>query len=108
MPCGRAVPSPSYVFDNAPISEMLSTLPGKVRLRHFRRFAVEGLFRFGFSRPDKVDGVILVVEAERTKSRGGSQDPQRAPESAGVNTSRRRFEQKRGNYIPEYLDRFSI
>jgi len=53
---------------------------------------------------DKVDGVILVVEAERTKAEV-VRKIRKELESAGVNILGVVLNKKR-NYIPEYLERF--
>ena len=103
MPCGRAVPSPSYVFDNAPISEMLATLREKFDFVIFDGSPLRDYSDSAFL-ADKVDGVILVVEAERTKTEVVSKI-RKELESAGVNILGVVLNKKR-NYIPEYLERF--
>ena len=103
MPCGRAVPSPSYVFDNAPISEMLSTLREKFDFVIFDGSPLRDYSDSAFL-ADKVDGVILVVEVERTKAEV-VRKIRKELESAGVNILGVVLNKKR-SYIPEYLERF--
>ncbi len=92
MPCGKAVPSPSYVFDNAPISEMLSTLREKFDFVIFDGSPLERLFRFVLFSRIKWTGSSWSWKPNERKPRW-SKDPQRA-RIGGRQYSRRRFEQK--------------
>src|SRR5258707_13251942 len=67
MPCGSAVPSPSYVFDQAPIGEMLSALREQFDFVIFDGSPLRDYSDSCFL-AEKMDGGILVVEAERTKA----------------------------------------
>ena len=103
MPCGRAVTSPSYVFDSEPISAMLSKLREQFDFVIFDgsplRDYSESCFLAG-----KMDGVILVVEAERTKIEV-ARKIRKDLESTGVSILGVVLNKKR-KYIPEYLERF--
>ena len=103
MPCGREVPSPSYVFDSAPITEMLGSLREKFDFVIFDGSPLRDYSESCFL-AEKVDGVILVVEAERTKSEV-VQKIRKELESTGVNILGVVLNKKR-NYIPEYFERF--
>ncbi len=103
MPCGEVVTSPSYMFDSQPINTMLSALREKFDFIIFDgsplRDYSESCFLAG-----KMDGVILVVEAERTKIEV-ARKIRKDLESTGVNILGVVLNKKK-NYIPEYLERF--
>ncbi len=103
MPCGRAVTSPSYVFDNAPIGEMLSALREQFDFIIFDGSPLRDYSESSFL-AEKMDGVILVVEAERTKTEV-VRKIRKDLESTGVNILGVVLNKKR-NYIPDYLERF--
>lgn len=103
MPCGREVQSPSYVFDSAPLAEMLGSLREKFDFVIFDGSPLRDYSESCFL-AEKVDGVILVVEAERTKAEV-VQKIRKELESTGVNILGVVLNKKR-NYIPEYLERF--
>jgi capsular exopolysaccharide synthesis family protein len=103
MPCGKAISSPSYVFENEPISEMLSTLRQQFDFVIFDGSPLRDYTESCFL-AEKMDGVILVVEAERTKPEV-VRKIRKDLESTGVNILGVVLNKKR-NYIPEYLERF--
>jgi protein-tyrosine kinase len=103
MPCGRAVTSPSYVFDNAPIGEMLSSLREQFDFIIFDGSPLRDYSESSFL-AEKMDGVILVVEAERTKTEV-VRKIRKDLESTGVNILGVVLNKKR-NYIPSYLEGF--
>jgi len=103
MPCGKAIASPSYMFDSEPIGAMLSALREKFDFVIFDGSPLRDYSESSFL-AGKMDGVILVVEAERTKidiARKILKDL----ESTGVNILGVVLNKKR-NYIPQYLERF--
>ena len=103
MPCGKAVSSPSYMFDSEPINTMVSALREKFDFVIFDgsplRDYSESCFLAG-----QMDGVILVVEAERTKAEV-VRKIRKDLEATGVNILGVVLNKKK-NYIPEYLERF--
>lgn len=103
MPCGKAITSPSYIFDNAPISDMLSELRQRFDLVIFDGSPLRDYSESSFL-AEKMDGVILVVEAERTRAEV-LRKIRKDLESTGVNILGVVLNKKR-NYIPEYLQRF--
>jgi capsular exopolysaccharide synthesis family protein len=68
LPVGRSHSSPSYLFDGNPITTLLSNLRER-----FDFIIIDGAPLDGYSESfflaSKVDGVVLVVEAERTQKR---------------------------------------
>ena len=68
MPCGKAVSSPSYMFDRPvnPLSAMLAALREQFDFIIFDGSPLRDYSESSFL-AGKMDGVILVVEAERTK-----------------------------------------
>jgi protein-tyrosine kinase len=103
MPCGREVSSPSYVFDREPISAMLSILRERFDFVIFDGSPLRDYSDSSFL-AEKMDGVILVVEAERTKS-DVLRKIRKDLESTGVNILGVVLNKKR-NYIPPYIERF--
>ncbi len=103
MPCGRSVTSPSYMFDSEPITSMLSTLREKFDFIIFDGSPLRDYSESSFL-AGKMDGVILVVEAERTKI-DVARKIRKDLESTGVTILGVVLNKKR-NYIPEYLERF--
>jgi Mrp family chromosome partitioning ATPase len=91
------------MFDSQPINAMLSALREKFDFIIFDgsplRDYSESCFLAG-----KMDGVILVVEAERTKIEV-ARKIRKDLESTGVNILGVVLNKKK-NYIPEYLERF--
>jgi capsular exopolysaccharide synthesis family protein len=103
LPCGRPVSSPSYIFDGESMSELLN------RVREQFDFVVldaSPLHAYSESSflASKVDGVILVVESERTKSEV-VQRIKRELELAGVNILGVVLNKKK-NYLPRFVQRF--
>ena len=103
MPCGRAVSSPSYVFDCERIAEMLSVLRERYDFVIFDGSPLRDYSDSSFL-AEKMDGIILVVEAERTKSEV-LRSIRKDLESTGVNILGVVLNKKR-NYIPDYIERF--
>jgi protein-tyrosine kinase len=103
MPCGRAVTSPSYVFDSEPLGQMLSALREQFDFVIFDGSPLRDYSESSFL-AEKMDGVILVVEAERTKTEV-VQKIRKELESAGVSILGVVLNKKR-NYIPAYLESF--
>ena len=103
MPCGRAVKSPSYMFDSEPISAMLSAVREKFDFIIFDGSPLRDYSESSFL-ASKMDGVILVVEAERTKIEV-ARKIRKDLESTGVTILGVVLNKKR-SYIPEYLERF--
>ena len=103
MPCGKAVTSPSYMFDSEPIAAMLSALREKFDFIIFDGSPLRDYSESSFL-AGKMDGVILVVEAERTKIEV-ARKIRKDLESTGVNILGVVLNKKR-NYIPDYLERF--
>ena len=66
LPVGRPHSSPSYLFDGDPISNLLVTLKERFDFIIFDGAPLDG-YSESFFLAAKVDGVILVLESERTK-----------------------------------------
>ena len=92
MPCGKAVTSPSYMFDSEPIGAMLSALREKFDFIIFDGSPLRDYSESSFL-AGKMDGVILVVEAERTKIEV-ARKIRKDLESTGVTYTGSSFEQK--------------
>ena len=92
MPCGKAVTSPSYMFDSEPIVAMLSALREKFDFIIFDGSPLRDYSESSFL-AGKMDGVILVVEAERTKIEV-AQKIRKDLESTGVHDTGSSFEQE--------------
>ena len=103
MPCGSAVSSPSYMFDSEPIIGMLSALREKFDFIIFDGSPLRDYSESSFL-AGKMDGVILVVEAERTKIEVVKKI-RKDLESTGVKILGIVLNKKR-NYIPDFLERF--
>jgi protein-tyrosine kinase len=103
MPCGRAVSSPSYVFDNELIGAMLPALREQFDFVIFDGSPLRDYSDSCFL-AEKMDGVILVVEAERTKAEV-LRKIRKDLESTGVKILGIVLNKKR-QYIPEYIERF--
>jgi capsular exopolysaccharide synthesis family protein len=103
MPCGKAVTSPSYMFDSEPIVSMLAALREQFDFIIFDGSPLRDYSESSFL-AGKMDGVILVVEAERTKI-DVARKIRKDLESTGVQILGVVLNKKR-NYIPEYLERF--
>jgi capsular exopolysaccharide synthesis family protein len=103
MPCGRTVTSPSYIFDSEPLTLMLSALREKFDFIIFDGSPLRDYSESSFL-AGKMDGVILVVEAERTKIEV-VRKIRKDLESTGVPILGVVLNKKR-SYIPDYLERF--
>jgi len=91
------------MFDSAPIASMLSTLREKFDFIIFDGSPLRDYSESSFL-AGKMDGVILVVEAERTKI-DVARKIRKDLESTGVTILGVVLNKKR-TYIPEYLERF--
>ena len=103
MPCGRTATSPSYIFDSEPIVAMLTAVREKFDFVIFDGSPLRDYSESSFL-AGKMDGVILVVEAERTKI-DVARKIRKDLESTGVTILGVVLNKKR-SYIPEYLERF--
>ena len=68
LPVGKPHPSPSYLFDGDPITSLLTQLREKFDFIILDGAPLDG-YSESFFLASKVDGVILVVECERTQKR---------------------------------------
>ena len=103
MPCGSSVISPSYMFDSEPIVAMLSVVREKFDFVIFDGSPLRDYSESSFL-AGKMDGVILVVEAEHTKIEV-VRKIRKDLESTGVTILGVVLNKKR-NYIPDFLERF--
>jgi capsular exopolysaccharide synthesis family protein len=103
LPCGKPVSSPSYMFDGGSITDLLTTLRERFDFVIFDASPL-GDYSESLFLASKVDGVILVVEAERTKTEVARRIKKEL-ESAGVNILGVVLNKKK-KYIPAFLDRF--
>jgi capsular exopolysaccharide synthesis family protein len=103
LPCGRSVSSPSYMFDGDSITNLLSTLRERF---DFIIFDASPLAAYSESLflASKVDGVILVVEAEHTKTEVVER-VKKELEATGVNILGIVLNKKK-KYIPAFLEHF--
>lgn len=103
LPVGRSHPSPSYLFDGDPITGILNQLRDK-----FDYIILDGAPLDGYSESfflaSKVDGVILVVESERTQKRT-IQKIKKELEWGPINLLGVVLNKKK-SYIPRLLERF--
>jgi capsular exopolysaccharide synthesis family protein len=103
LPCGNAVPSPSYIFDGESMTDLLTTLKSRFDFVIFDASPLHAYSESSFL-ATKVDGVILVVEAERTKV-GVVRRIKQELESVGINILGVVFNKKK-KYIPAFIERF--
>jgi protein-tyrosine kinase len=103
LPSGKAVSSPSYIFDGNALSGLLDRLRERFDFIIFDGSPLDAYSESSFL-ASKVDGVILVVEAERTKIEVARRIKKEL-ESAGVNLLGVVLNKKR-RYFPEFLERF--
>ena len=103
LPCGKPVSSPSYIFDGDSVADLLNKLRDRF---DFVILDASPLHAYSESRflASKVDGVILVVEAERTKTEV-VRSIKKELEAAGV-TILGVVLNKKKKYIPKFLERF--
>ena len=103
LPCGKPVSSPSYIFDGESMNDLLATLR-----QHFEFIIFDASPLYNYSESNflapKVDGVILVVEAERTKSevlrRIAKELESDSIHVLGVVLN------KKKKYVPDFIERF--
>jgi protein-tyrosine kinase len=103
LPVGRPHSSPSYLFDGDPISGLLASLKERFDFIIFDGAPLES-YSESFFLASKVDGVILVVESERTKKQVIKKIKKELDwgpiKLLGVVLNKKR------NYIPAIFDRF--
>ena len=103
LPCGKPVSSPSYIFDGDSMNDLLATLRQHFDFIIFDASPLRNYSESSFLAP-KVDGVILVVEAERTKSevlRRIAKDL----ESDSIHILGVVLNKKK-KYVPDFIERF--
>ena len=103
LPCGRHVSSPSYIFDGESMNDLLTILRERFDFIIFDASPLDAYSESFFLAP-KVDGVVLVVEAERTKMEVVRRIKKEL-ESAGANFLGVVLNKKK-KYIPKFLERF--
>ena len=103
LPVGKSHTSPSYLFDGDPISKLLKDLRER-----FDFIIIDGAPLEGYSESlflaSKVDGVVLVVESEKTK-RQTIRKIKKELEWEPINLLGIVLNKKK-NYIPAALERF--
>ena len=103
LPCGKPVSSPSYIFDGDSMNDLLATLRQHFDFIIFDASPLRNYSESSFLAP-KVDGVILVVEAERTKSevlrRIAKELESDSIHVLGVVLN------KKKKYVPDFIERF--
>jgi capsular exopolysaccharide synthesis family protein len=103
LPVGKSHPSPSYLFDGDPITNLLNDLRER-----FDFIIIDGAPLNGYSESfflaSKVDGVILVVESESTKKQVVKKIKKEL-DWGPVNLMGIVVNKKK-NYIPKSLERF--
>lgn len=103
LPCGKPVSSPSYMFDGGSITDLLTTLRERFDFIIFDASPLNAYSESLFL-ASKVDGIILVVESERTRTEV-VRKVKKELESAGVNILGIVLNKKK-KYIPTFLERF--
>lgn len=103
LPCGKPVASPSYIFDGEAFADLLTTLRDRFDFVIFDSSPFDPYSESLFL-ASKVDGIILVVESERTKNEV-VQRVKKELESAGISILGIVLNKKK-KYIPEFLERF--
>jgi protein-tyrosine kinase len=103
LPVGRPHSSPSYLFDGDPISRLLATLKERFDFILFDGAPLDG-YSESFFLASKVDGVILVVESERTKKQAVKKIKKEL-EWGPINLLGVVLNKKR-KYVPALLERF--
>lgn len=102
LPSGKPVSSPSYLFDGEALTALLDTLRERFDFVIFDSSPLDAYSESFFLAP-KVDGVVIVVEAERTKTEVVHKIHKEL-ESAGVNILGVVLNKKK-KYIPAFLER---
>jgi capsular exopolysaccharide synthesis family protein len=105
LPSGKAVSSPSYIFDGNSLSSLLDRLRERFEYIIFDASPLDAYSESSFL-ASKVDGVILVVEAERTKTEVVRRI-KKGLEATGATIIGVVLNKKR-KYIPEFLERFFL
>lgn len=103
LPVGRPHSSPSYLFDGDPISNLLVLLKERFDFIIFDGAPLDG-YSESFFLASKVDGVILVLESERTKKQVVKKIKKEL-EWGPINLLGIVLNKKR-KYIPAVLERF--
>jgi capsular exopolysaccharide synthesis family protein len=103
LPVGRTHSSPSYLFDGDPISKLLNDLRERFDFIIIDGAPLEG-YSESFFLASKVDGVVLVVEAERTQKRT-IRKIKKEMEWGPINLLGVVLNKKK-NYIPKYFEPF--
>jgi capsular exopolysaccharide synthesis family protein len=103
LPVGKPHSSPSYLFDGDPICGLLATLKERFDFIIFDSAPLEG-YSESFFLASKVDGVVLVVESERTKKQVVKKIKKEL-EWGPVNLLGVVLNKKK-NYIPAAIERF--
>lgn len=103
LPVGRPCPSPSYLFDGDPITNLLKGLREQFDFIILDAAPLNG-YSESFFLASKVDGVVLVAEAERTQKRT-LQKIKKELEWGQINVLGVVLNKKK-NYIPQFLERF--
>ncbi len=103
LPGGRPVSSPSYIFDGESMDKLLTTLRERFDFVIFDASPLDA-YSESFFLASKVDGVVLVVEVERTKKEMVRRIKKEL-EWAGVNILGVVLNKKK-KYIPAFIERF--
>ena len=103
LPVGKPHASPSYLFDGDPITGLLNNLREKFDFIILDGAPLDG-YSESFFLASKVDGVILVVESERTQKRT-IRKIKKELEWGPINLLGVVLNKKR-NYIPKFLEPF--
>jgi len=103
LPVGKPHGSPSYLFDGDPITDLLTQLRDKFDFIILDGAPLDG-YSESFFLASKVDGVVLVVESERTQKRT-IRKIKKELEWGPINLLGVVVNKKR-NYIPHAFDRF--
>ncbi|MGH7830423.1 MAG: CpsD/CapB family tyrosine-protein kinase, partial [Candidatus Binatia bacterium] len=102
LPGGKPVSSPSYLFDGESVTEILTALRDRFDFVIFDASPLESYSESFFLAP-KVDGVIMVVEAEHTRTEVGLK-VKKELEAVGANILGVVVNKKR-QYIPPIIER---
>jgi capsular exopolysaccharide synthesis family protein len=103
LPVGKPHSSPSYLFDGDAISHLLTDLKDRFDFVIFDSAPLEG-YSESFFLASKVDGIILVLESERTKKQVVKKIKKEL-EWGPINLLGVVLNKKK-NYIPSTLERF--
>lgn len=103
LPGGKPVSSPSYLYDGESITDILATLRENFDFVIFDASPLQAYSESFFLAP-KVDGVIMVIEAEHTRTEVGLK-VKKELETVGANILGVVVNKKR-QYIPAFVERF--